>query len=113
LLVKTDYRIDGRFPVIVIRIFPVPVRKFRHPRGRIPIVAADNIAQFSLGPDIFLPKCSPMRYIQQALSQGRKGFVDDKAVTDENLGERAAVARRRAIAKPAFGDAEKSVTVYK
>ncbi|MDZ4164069.1 MAG: hypothetical protein U1C55_02985, partial [Smithellaceae bacterium] len=67
---------------------------------------ADNIAQLSLGADVLLLELCMVSHVNQAFSQYRQSFFDDKAITDENFGEGPTVSRRWAITEPAFGNIE-------
>ena len=106
MLIKADHPIYGGFPVIVIRVFPVPSQKLRDPWLRILVITADNIAQLPLGADALLTEGSMACHVEQAVGQHRQSFIDDKAITDENLGERPDITRLRAITEPAFGNVE-------
>jgi hypothetical protein len=113
LLIKADHSIYGGFPVVIVRVFPVAIKKRRHPRLRIPVIIADNIAQFPFGADALLMEWSLVYHVEQASGQYRQCFIDDEAVTDENFGKGPAVTRLRAITEPAFGNIEQSIPVYK
>jgi hypothetical protein len=106
LLIKADHPIDGGFPVIVIRVLPVSFQKLHNPWLRIPAITVDNIAQFPLGSDALLIKGPMACHVDQAVDQHRQSFINDKAITDENLSERPDITRLRGATEPAFGNVE-------
>src|SRR3990172_9123805 len=111
LLIKADHRVYWGFTIIVIRIFPVATKKLRHPWPCVPVIIADNIAQFSLGQDTLLMEWSLVCHVEHAPGQYRQRFIDDKAIADENFREGPTVTRLRAITEPAFCDIEQSISV--
>jgi hypothetical protein len=106
MLIKADHPIYGGFPIIIIRVFHVPFQKLRNPWRHIPVITADHIAQFALGADTLLMEGPMACHVEQAVGQHRQSFVDDKAVTDENPGERSDITWLRATTEPAFSNVE-------
>jgi hypothetical protein len=112
LVLQADDTVNGRFPVIKVRVFLVPAKQFFHSGVSLSSASGKRITQLTFFLNGLSTKRAALHTVQQRLDQILQDFTHHEPVTDKDFCQQPGIIRLQPTAEPTLYNVEQTLAMH-